>query len=217
MAEPGSYSTDTSDMFAVHHALRGAFDSAPAYVGSAGLDGERVGAVGSFYENVIEFLHVHHESEDEILYPLLVSRCGDQHPEITRIDDQHKVLNDPMDAGRAALAAWRSAPSADDARTVVEALGAINDALAPDLADEEATVVPLCTRWLSPEEWAQLPEHSIASFKGDKPWLTIGLVSEQLTDEARERVFAGMPPEVRTLVVEQWMPMFESFIAEVRR
>jgi hemerythrin-like domain-containing protein len=214
---PGSYTTNTSDMFAVHRALLGALDAAPAAVAKAAVDPERVETIGSFYENVLEFLHVHHSTEDLLLYPLLEERCPDRLAEITQIDDQHKLLDEPMAVGRAAVAAWRAAPSPESAQAVVDALATIDVTLRPHLADEEATVVPLCSLWLSPEEWGRLPGHSMMSFQADKMWIMPGLVMEQLTPEQAAGMVAGMPPEVFTMWTEQWQPAFESFMAEVRR
>jgi hypothetical protein len=115
MTSPGKYNTDVSDMLAVHKALTGALEAAPAHVGKAGVDSERVEVIGSFYENVIEFLHVHHTGEDELIYPVLEERCAESRSELERIDDQHKLLHAPMDAGRSAIATWRAAPSNGDA------------------------------------------------------------------------------------------------------
>jgi Hemerythrin HHE cation binding domain len=86
MTTPGIYRTDVSDMFAVHKALTGALDAAPTYVAKAGVDSERVDVIGSFYENVIELLHVHHAGEDELVYPLLEERCTESRSELERID-----------------------------------------------------------------------------------------------------------------------------------
>ena len=104
MTTLGNYNTDVSDMYAVHKALIGALDAAPAYVAKADLDSQRVEVIGSFYENVIEFLHVHHTGEDELIYPVLEQRCAESRSELERINDQHKLLHAPMDAGRSAIA-----------------------------------------------------------------------------------------------------------------
>ena len=77
MTDLATYETDVSDMYAVHKALLGALDAAPECVAKAGLDSERVEVIGSFYENVIEFLHVHHTGEDELIYPVLEQRCAE--------------------------------------------------------------------------------------------------------------------------------------------
>jgi hemerythrin-like domain-containing protein len=216
MTTLGNYDTDVSDLYAVHEALTGALDAAPEYVAAAG-DSERVEMIGSFYENVIEFLHVHHTGEDELVYPLLEERCEQSRPVLERIDDQHKLLDAPMVAGRSAIAAWRAAPSTDNAQAVIDAIGSIDELLRPHLEEEETVLLPIATKWMTPEEWGRLPGHAMMSFRADKPWLMAGLVYEQLDQEHRDGMLAGMPPEMRTMWAEQMEPAFNAFIAEVRQ
>ena len=211
------YNTDVSDMYAVHKALLGALDAAPACVAKAGTDSERVEVICSFYENVIEFLHVHHTGEDELIYPVLEQRCAESRSDLERIDDQHKLLHAPMDAGRSAIATWRAAPSSNNAQAVIDSIASITEALRPHLAEEETVMLPIASKWMSPEEWGMLPAHSMMSFRADKVWLALGLVREQLNQEQRDAMLAGMPPEMRTQWTEQMEPAFNAFIAEVRR
>ena len=217
MTTLGTNHTDVSDMYATHKALVGALDAAPAYVAKAGPDSERVEVIGSFYENVIEFLHAHHTGEDELIYPVLEQRCAESRSELERIDNQHKLLHAPMDAGRSALAAWRAAPSTDNAQAVIDAIASIAEPLRPHLAEEESVVLPIATQWMSPEEWGKMPGHAMLIFRGDKKWLPLGLIREQLDQEHRDGMLAGMPPDMRTMWTEQMEPAFNAFIAEVRR
>ena len=213
----GTYDTDVSDMIAVHNALTGALDAAPAYIAKAYRESKRVEVISSFYENVIEFLHVHHTGEDELIYPVLEERCAESRSELERINDQHKLLHAPMDAGRSAVAAWRAAPSSDNAQAVIDAMGSIAEPLRPHLAEEETVLLPIASKWMSPEEFGQLPGHHMMIFRADKPWLMLGLVREQLDQEHRDGMLAGMPPEMRTMWTEQMAPAFNAFIAEVRQ
>jgi hemerythrin-like domain-containing protein len=217
MTTPGTYDTDVSDMHAVHKALLGALDAAPGCVAKAGLDSGSVEVIGSFFENVIEFLHVHHSGEDELIYPVLEQRCADSRSELERINDQHKLLLEPMDAGRSAVAAWRAAPSTDNAQAVTDALASIAETLRPHLAEEETVILPIATKWISTEEWGRQAGHNMMSFRADKPWLMLGLVREQLNQQQRDGMLAGMPPDMRTMWTEQMEPAFNAFIAEVRR
>ena len=217
MTTPATYDTDVSDMLAVHKALLGALAVVPEYVAKAGLDSHRVEVISSFTENVIEFLHVHHSGEDELIYPVLEERCAESRSVLERINDQHKLLDAPMVAGRSAIAAWRAAPSTDKAHEVVEAIAAIVEPLRPHLSEEETVLLPIAAKWMSPEEWGRLAGHHMMSFRADKPWLMMGLVREQLDQEHRDGMLAGMPPEMRTMWTEQMEPAFNAFIAEVRR
>ena len=217
MTTVGTYHTDVSDMYAVHKALLGALDAVPDYIAGTQLDSDRVEVIGSFIENVIEFLHVHHSGEDELIYPLLLQRCAESRSELKRIDDQHKLLYAPMDAGRSAVAVWRAAPSTDHAQAVTDAVASIAETLRPHLAEEETVMLPIAAQWISPEEWGRQAGHNMMSFRADKPWLMVGLVREQLDQEHRDGMLAGMPPEMRTMWTEQMEPAFNGFIAEVRR
>jgi hemerythrin-like domain-containing protein len=217
MTALGTYDTDVSDMYAVHRALLGALDAAPEVVANAGGDSVRVEVIGSFIENVIEFLHVHHSGEDELIYPVLEQRCPESRSELERIDDQHKLLHAPMDAGRSAIAAWRAAPSTETAQAVIDAIASIAEPLRPHLAEEETVVLPIAAKSMSPEEWGALSGHAMMIFRADKPWLPLGLLREQLDQEHRDGMLAGMPPEMRTQWTEQMEPAFNAFIAEVRR
>jgi hemerythrin-like domain-containing protein len=213
----GDYDTDVSDMLAVHRALTAALDAAPGYVAEADLDSQRVEVIGSFCENVIEFLHVHHTGEDELIYPVLEERCAERRSELERINDQHKLLHAPMDAGRSAVASWRAASSTDNAQAVIDAIASIVEPLGPHLVEEETVLLPIASKWMSVEEWGRLPGHHMMSFRADKPWLMLGLVREQLDQEHRDGMLAGMPPEMRTVWTEHMEPGFNAFIAEVRR
>jgi hemerythrin-like domain-containing protein len=213
---PGNYNSDWADMFAVHEALLTELRAAPAYVGRAGQNVEQVATIGSFYENLIEMLHVHHMSEDELLYPILEQRCPESRAALTRIDDQHKLLPAPMARARQAIAAWRESPSVDHGRAVIETTAAIIAVLEPHLREEESTVVPLAARWISQEELGRLGPHSTNAFRGDKPWLMLGLVREHLDQAHRDGMLAHMPPQKRTGWLVEVEPMFEAFVGRVR-
>jgi hemerythrin superfamily protein len=65
-----------SDMYPVHAAFRLTLSAAPQLVGSVrDNDQARRDVIGNFYRNIIEFLHVHHHGEEELVFPLLRERC----------------------------------------------------------------------------------------------------------------------------------------------
>ena len=78
-------------------------------------------------------------------------------------------------------------------------------------------LLPIASKWMSQEEFARLPGHHMMSFRADKPWLMMGLVREQMDQEHRDGMLAGMPPAMATMWTEQMEPAFNAFIAEVRR
>ena len=216
MTTPGNYETPTADMIAVHRALTDSLDAAPSLIGGAGDNPARVAVIGSFYENVLEFLHVHHAGEDELIYPVLEERCVDSKSLLERVDAQHGLLNEPMKIAVQAIATWTGSPSVETGRAAVNAIAVVDETLRPHLAEEEDMVLPIASSWMSPEEWAELPGHALRSFRGDKPWLALGLVRQELEQEHRDAMLARMPAEMQTLWTDQWEPAFNAFIAEVR-
>lgn len=217
MAQLGELTTNVDDMYAVHQAIIGAFDAADDLVARSRDDHAHADAVSSFYENVIEFLHVHHGGEDELIYPKLRERCPDSWPTIDHIDQQHQTLNAPMAQAREVIAAWRANPTGGGGAAVAAALDLIDETLRPHLSAEEEIVLPFCRKWITQEEWSELPGHAMAAFTGDKPWLGLGLVRERLTQAQRDGMLSSMPPPLQDLWVNQWGPAFDAFIADVRR
>jgi hypothetical protein len=56
-----------------------------------------------------------------------------------------------------------------------------------------------------PSEWGSMAGHSMMGFRRDKPWLMVGLVLEQLDQQHRGGIVAGMPPDMRTMWREQFL------------
>lgn len=212
----GSYKTETGDMRTVHKALLAAFDAADGLVEAAGTDPAKVTTVASFFENVLEFLHVHHQGEDILLYPKIVERCAEHSALCEQIDKEHALLNEPMATARAAIAAWEANPTADTGAIVAASLDIVEGTLRPHLRIEEDLVLPIASSYISQEEWGELPAHSMMSFSGDKPWLPFGLILEQLSDEHRELMLAHLPEPVHELWSNAGSPAYVSFMDEVR-
>lgn len=214
MSQPGQYQTDVSDMYAVHHGITGALGRAPGLVGGADSTA-RVDLVSNYYENVLEFLHVHHAGEDELIYPLLEQRCTDQDDMLERIDAQHGLLHEPMNAARGALVQWRVEPTVTSAAAVTSALSRVVEVLAPHLTEEETNVLPLASAWISPEEWGEMPGHALSTFAADKPWVALGLVMDNLNDAQRAAMASSMPPPVAAMWHDQWEPQYRALMASL--
>ncbi len=207
---------DVSDMFAVHNGFRSAFGSALTYVASTTDDPARVALVADFYDNVIGFLHVHHEGEDELVTPLLLARA-DQTELVQSVAAQHQDVLVPLAEVESALGIWRADPTDEAAAQVVAAIAALDGVLTSHLDQEEGAILPLCADHLSAQEWGALPAHGMANFPGDKIWLILGLIQEQMTADQQAEMLAHMPPPA----VEMWTGFghaaFDGYVAELRQ
>jgi iron-sulfur cluster repair protein YtfE (RIC family) len=87
---PDSPRPDVTDMYAVHQALRDSLGCAPQLVRAVDVaDAERVGLISNFYENVLSFLHVHHDGEEKLIFPKLRERCAGEVALVDTMASQH--------------------------------------------------------------------------------------------------------------------------------
>jgi len=207
---------DTSDMAAVHKVFRFSLASAPDFVGSAAGDDERRALIVNYYVNLLSFLEVHHDGEERLVFPLLAERAGDQRALVEAAAGQHADVLGLIGAVRESIGSWERGGDAR-AQDVVGSLRALDDVLSPHLDQEEAEIVPLAAQHLTAEEWGMLPGHAMGNFAGDKIWLVLGLIRENLTQEQRDLMLTHMPPPARQMWETMGEASFNDLITQVRR
>jgi len=208
---------DTSDMVSLHRVFREALNAAPRLVGSAPAGNvARVALVASYYVNVLDLLHCHHAGEDELLTPRLLARMPDRAQTIERIAAQHQSVVTAIADAESCLAAWETNPFEEARATALSALVALDGRLTPHLDEEEREILPIAAQCINVAEWGQLPEHGMKSFGGDKLWLIIGLVQEQMTEQQLRQMEEHMPPPLLEFWVGPGRSMFDSYVAALR-
>lgn len=208
---------DPSDMIALHNVFREALDAAPGFVGSVHPDDtERTEVVGDYYSNVLELLRSHHNGEDVLLTPRLVERCPERAEEIRRIAGQHEPVEGMLEAAAALVPPWRTDPTAERAGELTGALANLRSGLVPHLAEEEEALLPLAVQYMNAAEWGEFPAHGLQHFQGDKVWLILGLIQEQLTPDQVAEMEAHMPPPVVEFWTGAGRAMFVEFIGRLR-
>ena len=208
---------DTSDMVRFHRIFREALSAAPKLVSSVQAgDTARAALVGDYYTNVLRLLHAHHTGEDELLTPKLLDRCPDQAEVIARVADQHHNVDGALGNAAAALAAWRTEPELRTATALTDALQSLGTALVRHLDDEEAYVLPIAARAITEAEWNQLPANGLRHFDGDKLWLVLGLIRQQMTAHELEQMDASMPPPLAEAWSHGGRDMFEDFVSALQ-
>ena len=199
-AADGPPPPDTSDMLAVHGALRDALAAGRARVrGVAPNDGERRELICSYYEDILWFLHVHHEGEEELVFPKVRERAPAAAAVLDTMQEQHRDVVQLLAASESSLAAWRTGDTAAQ-EPLADDLQALSEALEPHLVDEETQLLPFCAQTMTIEEWGALPGHALSQYPGDKVWLVIGLIMERRTPEEQQEMLEHMPPPV----VQMW-------------
>jgi hemerythrin-like domain-containing protein len=208
---------DATAMTRFHRIFREALDGAPRFVGAvAAGDHERADVVGSYYANVLKLLHAHHEAEDETIYPLMVQRLPEHADVINRVNAEHEVVLGTLEATERSVDEWRTDPSTASRDATVAALESLRTILVEHLDHEEAEVVPLIGLCINVAEWGEMSALAFQLFTGDKVWLALGLIQEQMLAEENATMEANMPPPVHDFWVTSGRGQFQDFVAELR-
>jgi hypothetical protein len=208
---------DVTEMASVHRVFRNALDEAPQLVGPAAGDAERAELVGTYYDNVLRLLHVHHDSEDECLTPRLLARATAQEQvEASRVAQQHAGVLGDLAAAEVRIAEFRACSTVDNAASLAGSLAVLNASLVAHLDEEEELVMPIAAKYINVAEWGELPSHGFGNFTGDKVWLILGLIREQMTDSQRANMDEHMPPPVAEFWAQTGEQLFTDYVGALR-
>ena len=197
------YQLDMSMMFAMHDALRRELvpvgriarlrDDHPGQLLRAALG----------WELFKKFLLVHHQTEDDILWPALRARVAGQPDRVALADAleaEHAVIEPLLTAIDAAAA---------DPDYGYQRFGDVVDELVTKLtahlAHEESDGLALIDASLTPQDWQHFAQDHSERLRGDAsrymPWLLNGASPERL-----DAVLAKFPPPLLTAYRERWAP-----------
>jgi len=199
------YTLDMSMMFAMHDALRREL----AQVGriASGRD-DNPGtllraALG--WELLKKFLTVHHQTEDDVLWPPLRASVAGR-PERTALVDALEAEHGVIDPLLAAIDAAAADPDYGYQRfgDIVDELSAKLNA---HLAHEETDGLPLIDASLTPAQWQHFAqvhgERNLPDASRFMPWLLDGARPEVL-----DAILGKFPPPLLTVYREQWAPAY---------
>jgi hemerythrin-like domain-containing protein len=191
---------DVRDMAIVHRTFRKAYDESAQLVRAAPAPSpERVTFLADHIDFAIKMLHVHHEGEDELLYPKLIERVPEQAPMTEEVEHEHELIKTALDAASAACATWRQRPSAETGEALATALDQLNAVAARHLDDEEQKVVPLAAVTLTQQEWDAMGEHAVGQIPRNKRGIAFGMMLDPLGQADRTHMMRSLPAPVRML------------------
>jgi len=194
---------DVHDMAIVHRSFRKAFEETARLVRAAQAPSPgRVTFLADHIDMCLTALHIHHEGEDELLYPKLIERVPDQAPMTEQVDHEHQTIKTALDETSAACATWRQQPSAGTGQALAAALDHLHQVVQPHLDDEEQNIVPLAAVTLTQQEWDAMAQgkHKGAQLPLNKRSIFFGMILEPLNEADRAYMKKHvLPPPVRLL------------------
>ncbi|MBA9005672.1 hemerythrin domain-containing protein [Thermomonospora cellulosilytica] len=210
-------SVNTQDMKIVHRAFRRESRLLVELVAAvAPGDTARAKVIGDHFRVYRLGLHRHHEGEDELLWPPLLSRVDLEADIVLRMEAQHERVAATLTRLDAAVPAWEATAGADERDALVAALSEHRVVLLEHLDDEEATLLPLAAEHITEQEWASLGDHLVNNTPKPTLLTLFGAVLEDADPAERALVLRGLPAPARVIWHLIGRPRYARHIRRVR-
>ena len=208
---------DVHDMVVAHRAFRREFRLLPELVRKvAPGDTARAAVLAGHGRMLLTGLHLHHNSEDLLLWPKLLERCPPDAELIERMEAQHERVHAALEQLGPALDRWEAEARPAVTEEVAAGFDALRTALVEHLDEEEREILPLAARHVTQREWDEIGEHGVKDMqKKDLP-IMFGAVAEEATREERAALFAVVPLPVRVLLKTVFARQYRRYVSRVR-
>jgi hemerythrin-like domain-containing protein len=199
---PGEPEPDLFGFRLIHRTLRSGCrllaDATTAVAAGEACPPARRDAIAGFARNVLQEVTTHHQREDDVLWPVIAASAGAQ-VDLEPLADDHTALHAVLERTEAALAVFAGdGPSAAGPLAVL--LTELADELDEHIADEEAEVFPVITRYVSARDY----DRCEASFrKGASLRHSLFVVNwalDQCSPAEAATLLASAPAPLRLLV-----------------
>lgn len=190
--------------------VRGLVPQVPA------ADSTRVRAVAGHLELLLDGLHMHHSTEDDLIWPKLLDRATLDAPLVKRMEEQHQQIDVSIGHVRSAMATWRSAPTEAASAALADGIGKFLVILEAHLDEEEQVVVPLIDQHLTEAEWQTVGERGFEKFTPAQRWIALGQMVEVATPDEASMMFSDLPPPVKVLWQLSGKRKYRRYITSVR-
>jgi hemerythrin-like domain-containing protein len=188
---------DTTGMVVIHRLIRREFGLLPALIRTATGDATRARRIAAHATEMLDFLHTHHEGEDQLVWPLLRQRVPLDLGLVDRMQQQHQQVADAIGSIRKDLPGWQTNAEPVAGERIAQTIEAMSATLGQHLAEEEARILPLISKHLSQAEWDALADHGFAAIPGTRRLVFLGRILEDTNLTERAHMLAKVPPPAR--------------------
>ena len=188
------------EMYLVHTVLRREFSLLPDLIRAADRnDAKRRALIGAHAQLLCQILHVHHEGEDLVLWPLLLERAEAEATQIVAVmEQQHRAIAAAHDDAVHRLGDWCGfGRDAEGFATVLDDLVRV---LTEHTALEEKAVLPLAEKYVTAAEWAQMGQHGMDTLQKRLLPLAFGMLMYEGDPAVMRRTLSHAPLPARLLI-----------------
>jgi Hemerythrin HHE cation binding domain len=215
---------DTSGLILVHRIFRWLYRELPLLVRDvAAGDTDRAALVGDYARLDFFALHLHHETEDLVLWDRLTARDPACVLHVDRMKAQHADVASRLSRIEPQVAPWVAAadPALRDA--FARDVEALRDTLFAHLGQEEDDIMPVAGAVLSQKEWDEMEAHTRSTlmshrkeFSRDVMSLQLGLLLASVPEDERAEWYrANVPAPIRLLYALLMKRRYEHAMAEL--
>ena len=188
----------SADMRRVHRFFLWAYDEAPGLVHSAAPgDTARAAYVGEVLGAFDEVLHVHHDSENQLMYSRLEQRAPACALHVEQMLEQHRQVTQRLEGIEPIRLRWMKTADPAVGAELAARYEELSDVLKVHLRREVTEVMPAVDRVMTKKEMSEVAQHGIKEF--DKKFLVayLGMVLATNPPEDRKELFKEIPAPVR--------------------
>jgi len=198
------YKLDMSVMLTFHVALRRDLEQVARIAGRRDHSAGTRLRVALGWEQFRKFLVIHHQAEDDFLWPVLLAKVADFPDQVALLDAleaEHAVIEPLLGAVDTA------ASDPDDGGSLGDVVDELVTKLAGHLDHEESEGLPLIDASLTPEQWQRFGRLHGERLLGDAP-IYVPWLLERADKEAVDGFLAKIPPPLATAYRDQWGPTY---------
>lgn len=149
----------------VHRVFLWAYSEAPGLVRSVNAgDRARSAYVGDVLGNFDKLLHVHHESEDLLMYPKLAARAPACALHVEEMLSQHKAVSERLDRITPVRLDWARTADPATAEDLAEKYEDLSALLQIHLRREVTEVTPAVEKVVTEKEMEEMASHGVDAF-----------------------------------------------------
>ena len=199
---------DTSGLIYVHRIFRWLYRELPVLIREVG-DGDldRAAVIGDYAKLDFFALHLHHETEDTVLWDRLTTRDPGCVAHVDQMRAQHAAVAMQLAHIEPQLAPWVATADAGLRDAFAGDIEALRDMLFAHLGQEEDDILPVAGAVLSQQEWDELEEHTRTALTAhrkelprDVMSLQLGLLLASVPEADRDEWFrTNVPAPIRLL------------------
>ena len=216
-AKRGTGGSAAKEMPLIHRIFRRQFAEVRELVQTVPAgEARRVGAIADHLEFLLDGLHMHHTTEDDLIWPTLLASAELDGSLVERMQDQHEGIDVLVAGVRAAVAGWRSEPTPETSALLAGRVADFLAVLQEHLDEEEQVVVPLIDQCLTEAQWQAMGQRAFEKFTPAQRWIATGQLVEVSTPQEVAMMFGKLPPPVKVLWRLIGKRKYRRYITQVR-